>query len=124
MNALLELIREFDVVEEHPGIMILVVESILKLPDALHRSVDLLIPAKHHKDRISFSELRVGGFYINQDGFCLFLFVLATEQGRYRRFFAIRFVREAEDRMEADLWDGGQTGSRPGRRRSEGDVRG
>ena len=107
MIILLEVLRELDLVEEHPGIVILVIESILELPDALHRPVNLLVPTKHQKDRIRLSELRVEGLHI-----CclcdsvLFVAALAAEQVGNRGLPNVSFVGEAEDRMQADLWEG------------------
>ena len=80
MDILLEVIRELDLVEEDPGITILVVESILELSDALHRSVHLLVPTKHQKDRVCLSELWVEGSRIDHGGTGFLLIVAAAEQ--------------------------------------------
>ena len=101
MDARLEILSKLHIIEEHPGIMILVVESIFKPPDALHRSIHVLVPTKHQQDRICLPELRGEGHYLD----CVWsiLPILAAEQMRYRRLLTIRFIRETEDRMEADL---------------------
>lgn len=97
MNAHLELLRELDLIEEDPWIMVFVIEPILKLLDALHRSVDLFVSTKHQKDRICLSELWVEGSRIHHlDGF-VFSSVLAAEKIRYRGLLAVGFVGEAED---------------------------
>jgi len=102
-DAFLEVIRELDLVEEDPGIVILVVEPVLKLSDALHRSIHLLVPTKHQQDRVCLSELWVERSRIDHGGVGFFLAVVAVEQTRNRCFLAVRLVGEAEDRMEADL---------------------
>ena len=106
MGVRLEILRELHLVEKHPGIMVLVVESILEPPDALHRPIHVLIPTKHQQDRIRLSELGGKGWRIYHiDCVWPFLPVLAAEQMRHRRLLAVRFVREAEDRMQTDLWE-------------------
>ena len=103
MSAPLEILRKLYLVEEHPGIVVLVVESIFEAPDALHRPIYVLVPTKYQQDRIRLSELWGEGYRIDYiDGVWLFL---AAEQARDRRFLAVRLVREAEDRMQTCLWE-------------------
>jgi hypothetical protein len=59
--------------------MILVVESILKLPYALDRSIDLVVPTKDQKDRVGFSELRVEGSDRHLYGFIRFVSSMGTQ---------------------------------------------
>ena len=61
MNAPLEILCELDLVEEDPGVMVLMIEPILEFPDALDRSVDLFVPTKYQQDGVGLSELRVEG---------------------------------------------------------------
>ena len=48
----LELLRELDLIEEDPRIMVLVIEAILNVPNTLHRSVHLLVPTEHNESCI------------------------------------------------------------------------
>lgn len=59
MNAPLEILCELDLIEEDPGVMVLMIEPVLEFPDALDRSVDLFVPTKHQQDGVGLSELRV-----------------------------------------------------------------
>jgi len=61
VNAPLEILCELDLVEEDPGVMVLMIEPILEFPDALDRSVDLFVPTKYQQDGVGLSELRVEG---------------------------------------------------------------
>lgn len=101
VDALFEIFRKLDLVEEHPRIMVFVVEPVLKLPDAFHCTVHLLVPTEHYEGGVRSSELRIEGSY---GDWCLFLRTLAVEQMRDRGPLAIRFVGYTEDRVQADLW--------------------
>ena len=64
MGGPLKILCELFLIEEDPGVMILVIEPIFELADAFYRAVHLFVPTKHHKDGICLSELRVKGGYI------------------------------------------------------------
>jgi hypothetical protein len=62
--------------------MILVVESVFELPDALHCPVHLLVPAEHDEDGVRFSVLRIERFDV-KGGSLNFLVVLIVEEVRH-----------------------------------------
>ena len=97
MNALLELFCEFDLVEEDPRIVVLVVEPILEFPYALHSSIHLLVPAEHYEGCACLSDLRIKRSDVNYDCFTFFVSTGAVEQTRYGGSLAVRFVGDAED---------------------------
>ena len=79
MNGLLEKPREPNLIED-PRVTVPVVELILELPFALHRSIHLLVPTEYHGlgDSVCLpdSELRIEGseVCIERDSFtCLLL---------------------------------------------------
>ena len=91
MNALFEILRELDLIEEDPRIVVLVIESILEFPDALDRSIDLFVPTEDQEDRVGLSELRVKGSGVDLYhlyGFS-FLLILAVEKIRHRGLLAV-----------------------------------
>ena len=104
VNTLFEILCELDLVEEDPRIMILVIESILELPDALDRSIDLFVPTKHQKDGVGLSELGVEGSDVDIYDLCgIVVLVLGAEKIGDGGFLAVGFVGEGEDGMEAEL---------------------
>lgn len=80
MDAPLELVCKLDLVEEDPRVMVLVIETILELPDALDRAIDLLVPTEYHEGGVGLPELWVEGWFdVNHRYRFVFMFVLAVE---------------------------------------------
>lgn len=88
-DALFEIIRKLDLVEENPRIMVVAIESILELPDTLHRTVYVLVPTEHEEDCVRLAELRIEGSDVDH---FLLLSTVAVEQMRDGSLLAIGFV--------------------------------
>jgi hypothetical protein len=97
VSALLEFVRKFDLAEEDPWVVVLVIETILELSDALDRTVDFFVLTEHHEGGAGLSELWVEGFDVHHFHRFVFVPVLAIEKIRHRSAPAVGFTREAED---------------------------
>lgn len=88
---------KLDLAEEDPWIMVLVIETILELSDALDRPVDFIILTEHHKGGAGLSELWVEELCVNHLYGFVFVLVVSVKKIRHRGTLAVVFIRETED---------------------------
>lgn len=106
-----ELLRERLLVEEEPGVPELLVEAVLEPPDALHRVAHVAVAREHEQRRVGAPrEERVGVLRARLQRHIVLLWDGARGAPRELRRdvlegrrAAIVFVREAKDRVQANL---------------------